>query len=315
MGVCAGVVEEFWTQRSCTPVGHLVLFLRLEVDVSLQQVSQACAGVAQRSRGVECVEQTDQVESKIALKPDDVHERAMEDFENVGVGKDFVQTLELPSPGLQSVHYPILVACADLHERDHANVRAIVVVLQVNCQFFRLLQLSQHGVDGLGGVDKSGGGLLKGRILHWLRMLVDGFWEFVGLDLGLVRVRVLVAALGVLEGLQARLQRDPRVRLRDQQRAEGARLVVGRHVVEGELRLRQVFPRGDVGARLGGGLQAVSQSRRVVCFGYGTDRVRAGTQALDDPRVLVQTRVGLLKQAVDDINDRPPIAVYSFDVG
>jgi hypothetical protein len=40
-----------------------------------------------------------------------------------------------------------------------------------------------------------------------------------------------------------------------------------------------------------------------------------GTQSLDNTRVLIETGVGLLKQAVDDINNPPPIGVYGFDVG
>lgn len=40
-----------------------------------------------------------------------------------------------------------------------------------------------------------------------------------------------------------------------------------------------------------------------------------GTQALDNACVLIETSVGLLKQAVDDINNPPPIGVYGFDVG
>jgi hypothetical protein len=133
------------------------------------------------------------------------------------------------------------------------------------------------------------------------------------LELGKYEVDVLLSAPAVLEGLQALLQRNLCVRLRCQQWAEAASRVVGRQVLELELWFCDVLLVGDVWAGLDGRLcqsACPTTSQRGIAY-----LLSARAQTLHDASVLVQAGVGLLKQAVDDINNPPPIGVYRVDVG
>ena len=68
------------------------------------------------------------------------------------VGKDFIKNLQILSPWFQGVYDPILVSCADLHQTNYANVRVYIMVFEVYCYFFCLLEILEHGSDGFRGV-------------------------------------------------------------------------------------------------------------------------------------------------------------------
>jgi hypothetical protein len=104
------------------------------------------------------------------------------------------------------------------------------------------------------------------------------------------------------------------MRLRCDQRAEAARLEIGGQMLKFELRLCDDLFIGDVWARFRGCLQ-MNQMTRPPFSMYIPHLLGRGAQSLDNTRVLIETGVGLLKQAVDDINNPPPIGVYGFDVG
>ena len=106
------------------------------------------------------------------------------------------------------------------------------------------------------------------------------------------------------------------MRLRRHERHEAASLVVVGYMFEGKLRLGNVLRSdGDIRSRFYSGNSLSRLARHYRNFVAKSYLVRARADALYHARVLVQTRVRLLKQTVDDINDPPPIAVYSFDVG
>jgi hypothetical protein len=99
-----------------SPIRHLILLLCLDLCESFEQISQAVSGIPKGPSGMVRVEQADNVEAQVPLKPYYVHAGAMEDlyanqaceperqeiadFDDVGVREDFVQGLQLFPPRL-----------------------------------------------------------------------------------------------------------------------------------------------------------------------------------------------------------------------
>jgi hypothetical protein len=174
----------------CPPVSDLVLLLSFEVYVSLKKICQTCAGISERSSCMVSIKQTNDVQSEISLKPYDVHIRAVQDFQDMRVGKYNVERLQLPSPWFQCIDYPVLVAGAYLHQRYDSDVRTVVVMLKVNGDLFSLLQLLHHCVEGFGCVDKCGCGGFERWILFGLGVFIYSRRVLVGFDLRLIRMGV-----------------------------------------------------------------------------------------------------------------------------
>ena len=129
--------------------------------------------VAQGPRGVVGIEQAHDIEAEISLQPYDVHEGAVKDLDDARVGKDVIQHPQLLAPRLERIDDPVLISSADLHQRDEANVRSGVVVLEIDGKLLGLSQLRQHRSDPIQSVDEDGGRLLEGRVDVWIRVLVD----------------------------------------------------------------------------------------------------------------------------------------------
>ena len=121
-----------------------------------------------------CVKQANDVKSKIALQPYNIHIRAVQNLEDARIGKDFVEDLQLPSPWLQRIDYPVLVARADLHQRHNSDIGSIVVVLKINGDFLRLLQLCQHFGECFGRFDELGCSGFEGCELFGLGVFIHG---------------------------------------------------------------------------------------------------------------------------------------------
>jgi hypothetical protein len=139
------------------------------------------------------VKESNDIETQISLKPNDIHVGTVKHFDNLGIREDFIQTLELAPPGPECIDDPVLVACADLHKRDHADVRAVVVVFQINCYLFGGLELSQHGCQCFRGIDKGCSGTLERLVGFRSDALIHGAGVLVGIDLGLVGMWISVA--------------------------------------------------------------------------------------------------------------------------
>jgi len=81
---------------------------------------------------------------------------AVEDFDDVGVGKDLVQLLDVVSQG-EEVDDVVVCACADLHETEETEVGAVAVVLEVYGELCDGGERLEHGLEGLWSGDPGEG--------------------------------------------------------------------------------------------------------------------------------------------------------------
>ena len=89
------------------------------------------------------VEEAHEVESKIALQPEDVRISAMHQFGHARVRKALVQNVQRASQ-FKSVDEEIFVARRDLHQAAEAAIRAIRVVFEVDRKLGHRSELGAH---------------------------------------------------------------------------------------------------------------------------------------------------------------------------
>lgn len=88
----------------------------------------------------------------------------MEDFDDVGVGKDLVQLLDVVSQ-CEEVDDVVVYACANLHETEETEVGAVTVVLEVYGELCNGGQSLEHGLEGVwSGNPGEGGQGERGRL-------------------------------------------------------------------------------------------------------------------------------------------------------
>jgi len=89
----------------------------------------------------------------------------VEDFDDVGVGEDLVELLDVVSED-EEVDNVVVCSCADLHETEEAEVGAVAVVLEVYGQLCDGGEGLKHGLEGLWRGDPGEGGVgERGRVL------------------------------------------------------------------------------------------------------------------------------------------------------
>ena len=197
MRIAARIVEQFLGQWPNTPICGLILLLRLHTGELLQKEGVAASWVAQCARCVMGVEEPDNVETKISLKPYHIHVSTVHDFDDCRVCKHLIKGLQLPPPWHERVDDPVAITCADLHEADDSDVRTLVVVFQINGDFLGLLQLLQHLIKSFFSVNESRSRGFEGVVVRRFGVRVYGGRVVVLFDLELVRVRESVRNMSV----------------------------------------------------------------------------------------------------------------------
>jgi len=81
----------------------------------------------------------------------------VEDFDDVGVGKDLVQLLDVVSQR-EEIDDVVVCACADLHETEETEIGAVTVVLEVYGELCNGGQNLEQGLEGLWSGNPSEGG-------------------------------------------------------------------------------------------------------------------------------------------------------------
>lgn len=82
----------------------------------------------------------------------------MKDLDDVGVGKDLIELLDVVSQG-EEVDDVVVCSCADLHETEEAKVGAVAVMFEVDGELCDGGEGLKQGLEGLWGGDPGEEGL------------------------------------------------------------------------------------------------------------------------------------------------------------
>jgi hypothetical protein len=94
VGVLTCICDHLFGQRPDAPVGHLQSFVGGDAAVLLKQVSKGEGLKLKDSGCLACVEDADEVQSKVTLQPIDVRVRSVHDFCYVGIGEALVEDMK-----------------------------------------------------------------------------------------------------------------------------------------------------------------------------------------------------------------------------
>lgn len=85
MSIFSRVLQHLIFQWSEPPISELILFICGDIAVVLQQKGQAERLKLQTSRSLAGVKHINDVETEVSLKPQDIHVRTVQNFENLRV--------------------------------------------------------------------------------------------------------------------------------------------------------------------------------------------------------------------------------------
>ena len=108
----------------------------------LEQVSQALCWQPQHSSSLACVKHVDDIDAEISLQPLHIAVGAVEHLHNFWVVENTPQGVaDLPLER-DSVNNEVFLPRADLHQACEALITTVVMVLQVDSNFFAGLQFT-----------------------------------------------------------------------------------------------------------------------------------------------------------------------------
>ena len=138
-----------------------------------------------------CVKESNDVDAQVALQPNDVGVSTVQNLQDLRICEDFIQAFQSTPPRFQSIDYPILATRADLHERDNADVRPVIVMLQVNRDLSGVLKFFNHLLERVFILDECGRCACKWEVGNRVRLGSYMRWIGVLFDLLLVRMFVV----------------------------------------------------------------------------------------------------------------------------
>ncbi len=93
-------------------------------------------------------------------------------LDNIWVCENFVEYLQLLSPGFQGIYNPIFVASADLHQRNQTHVGSSIMMFQVNSYLTGGLQLIQHLQYTPHCINKGSSRSISWYVWNWISFLI-----------------------------------------------------------------------------------------------------------------------------------------------